>query len=111
MLNDYFALNVRDESARWFVYPDIPSHYVFKKSNVDGAIVSRWEKRQRRHDAFGQMYSLSPAQIELFHLRLLLLKVKGAKSFKDLRTVDGQVCETFTATCLALGFIEDDDES
>ena len=67
-------------------------------------------KRKRRHDAFGRMYSVSPAQTELFHLRLLVLKVKGATSFEVLRTVDGQVCESIIATCLALGSIEDDDE-
>ncbi|XP_043266624.1 uncharacterized protein [Venturia canescens] len=93
MLNDYFALNFRDEFARQFIYPDIPSYYVFKRSKVDGQTVCRWEKQQRRHDAFGRMYS-----------------VKGAKSFDDLRTINGQVCETFIATCLALGLIEDDDE-
>ena len=110
MLMDYFELNVRDETATQFAYPDIPSHYVYKKVNVDGRTVIRWEKRLRGHHAIGRMYSVSPAQTELFHLRLLLLKVKGAKSFKDLRTVDGRVCESFIATCLALGLIEDDDE-
>ena len=29
---------------------------------------------------------------------------------EDLRTVDGQVCESFIATCLALDLIEDDDK-
>ena len=110
MLIDYFALNVRDEFARQYAYPDIPSHYVFKTAKVDKRTVSKWKKRQRGHHAIGRMYSVSPAQTELFHLRLLLLKVKGAKSFEDLRTVDGQVCESFIATCLALGLIEDDDE-
>ena len=109
-LVDYFALYVRDEPARWDVYPDIPSGYVSTTSKVDGKTISKWEKRQRGHRPIGRMYSVSPAQTELFHLRLLLLKVKGTKSLVDLRTVDGQVCESFIATCLALGLIEDDDE-
>ena len=83
---------------------------MFKTAKVDGRTVSKWEKRQRGHHAIGRMYSVSPAQPELFRLRLLLLKVKGAKSFEDLRKVDGQVCESFIATCLALGLIEYDDE-
>ncbi|XP_032690659.1 uncharacterized protein LOC116853632 [Odontomachus brunneus] len=57
-----------------------------------------------------RMYSVSPTQLELFHLRLLLLTVKGATSFEDLRTVNGEIYPTFTATCLALGLIEDDEE-
>lgn len=35
MLNDYFALNVRDESARRFIYPDIPTHYVYRHGKND----------------------------------------------------------------------------
>ena len=85
---DYCTLNVRDESARWYVYPDVPSHYVFKTSKVDGITIAKWEKRQRGHYAIGRMYSVSPAQTELFNLFLLLLKVKETKSFEDLRTVD-----------------------
>jgi len=56
------------------------------------------------------MYSVSPTQTELFHLRLLLLTLKGVTSFNDLRTVNGKVYQSFSAACLALGLIEDDDE-
>jgi len=50
-------------------------------------------------------------QIELFHLRLLLLSVKGATSFNDLKIVNGEIYQSFSAACLALGLIEDDDET
>ncbi|XP_074097646.1 uncharacterized protein LOC141526511 [Cotesia typhae] len=56
------------------------------------------------------MYSISPAQVELFHLRLLLLYIKGARSFEELRTVNGTLYDTFTSACLAAGLIEDDQE-
>ena len=55
------------------------------------------------------MYSISPTQTELFHLRLLLLHVRGATSYEDMRTVDGVLHDSFAAACLALGLIEDDD--
>ena len=110
MLIDYFALNVRDESARQYAYPDIPSHYVFKPTKVDGSNVDKWETRQREHHAIGRMYSVSAAQTELFYLRLLLLKVKETKSFEDLRTVNGQMYESFMTTCLALVLIKDADK-
>ncbi|XP_071582532.1 uncharacterized protein, partial [Temnothorax nylanderi] len=35
---------------------------------------------------------------------------RGATSFQKLRTVNNEVHETFTAACLALGLIEDDEE-
>ena len=108
MLMDYFALNERDPEARQYLYPDIPNHYTFKKA--PGSNKMQWEKRQQNFDVIGRMYSVSPTQIELFHLRVLLLHVKGAKNFIDLRTVDGVIYSTFVATCLALGLIEDDEE-
>ena len=52
------------------------------------------------------MYSVSPAQVELFYLRLLLLSVKGATSFENLKIVNGTIHDNFVSTCLALGLIE-----
>ena len=56
------------------------------------------------------MYSVSPSQVELFCLRLLLLHCKGATSFDDLKNVNGVQCRTFLEVCLALGLIEDDEK-
>ncbi|XP_011859489.1 PREDICTED: ATP-dependent DNA helicase RRM3-like [Vollenhovia emeryi] len=110
MLLDYFELNARDEEAKQYLYSDIPFHYVFKKVTINGKIINRWEKRQRYFNRIGRMYSVSPSQIELFHLRVLLLHVKGATNFQKLRTVNNEIHPTFVAACLALGLIEDDDE-
>jgi len=111
MLLDYFELNARDEKAKQYLYSDIPSHYVFKKVTINSKTINRWEKRQRHFNFIGRMYSVSPfhCQIELFHLRIFLLHVKGATSFKELRTVNNEIYQTFTAAC-SLGLIEDDEE-
>jgi len=110
MLLDYFELNARDEEAKQYLYSEIPSHYVFKKITINGRTINRWEKRQRYFNCIGRMYSVSPSQIELFNLRILLLHVRGAKSFQELRTVNNEVHHTFTAACLALRLIEDNEE-
>ncbi|XP_011858756.1 PREDICTED: uncharacterized protein LOC105556283 [Vollenhovia emeryi] len=110
MLMDYFDLNKRDIDACQYVYTDIPLYYVFKKVTLDGKQVNRWEKRQCRFNCIGRMYSVSPTEIELFHLRILLLNVKGAISYNELKTVNGELHHTFTSACLALGLIEDDNE-
>jgi len=110
MLIDYFALNSRDEEAKQYLYIEIPRYYTFKKEKINGKNVSCWVKRKSHFNCVGRMYSVSPTQTELFHLRLLLLTVKGATSFNDLRTVNGQFYQSFSETCLALGLIEDDDE-
>lgn len=110
MLINYFELNARDNEARQYLNTDIPSYYVFKKVTINGKIINQWEKQQRYFNCIGRMNSANPSQIELFHLRILLLHIKGATSYKELRTVNNEVHPTFTAICLALGFIEDDEK-
>ncbi|GBM32835.1 hypothetical protein AVEN_216539-1 [Araneus ventricosus] len=45
-----------------------------------------------------------------YYLRLLLHKIKGPTSFKDLRTVNGIEYETYREACLALGLLENDNQ-
>ena len=45
----------------------------------------------------------SPRNMELFHLRLLLLNRPGMRGWQDLLTVNGTQFETFREACEALG--------
>lgn len=108
MLLEFFKLNLRDENARQYYYQDIPKHYTYKKNKEDGTY--SWEKRQKHFNTIGRMHFINPSQIELFHERLLLLHVKGPTSFDYLKTVDNILYPSFTAACLSLGLIEDDEE-
>jgi len=47
---------------------------------------------------------------ERYYLRLLLTVVRGARSFEDLRTVDGIQHRFFKHACIALRLLEDDGE-
>ncbi|XP_034934873.1 uncharacterized protein [Chelonus insularis] len=110
MLTDYFKLNSTDELAKQYIYPEIPQHYVFKKKKIDGRNITSWEKRKLHFNTIGRMYSVSPTQTELFHLRLLLLSVKGATSYENLRTFNNILYSSYFETCIARGLIEHDDE-
>ncbi|XP_058810633.1 uncharacterized protein LOC131675610 [Phymastichus coffea] len=110
MLLDYFKLNSENEIARQYFYAEIPKHFTHKKQKNENICLDKWSTRKKHFNVIGRMYSVSPTQIELFHLILLLLHVKGAVSFESLRTVDNVAHPTFTAACLALGLIENDDE-
>lgn len=104
MLIDHFALNLRDEEARNYLYIEILCYYTFKKEKVNGQNISRQVKCGNHYNCVGRMYSVSPNQIELFYLQLLLFvlcNVKKATSFEYLRTVNGQCNQIFSATCLA----------
>ncbi len=41
---------------------------------------------------------------------MLLLYVRGATSYEDIRTVKGELCETVHAACLSRGLLADDKE-
>ena len=92
------------------MYCNIPEHYTFKKIKIAGKDIHRWEKRKSQFNVIGRMHGVNSTQIELFHLRLLLLRVKGAANYNDLKTVNGIQNETISDACLALGIIENDEE-
>ena len=56
----------------------------------------------------GRMYQIHPTQLQLYSLRLLLNKVKGATGFEELRSIDGKPCETFHAAAIARNLVKDD---
>ena len=104
-LTDYFLLNDRDPYARQFLYTEIPKHYVWK----DGS--KRWVKRRGGGQRLiTRMYGVSPKNRERFFLRTLLLHVKAATSFGDLKVVDSVRYDTFEEACRERGLLSDDSE-
>ena len=70
----------------------------------------RWERRDKpcQKPCLGRIHTVSPKNIELYHLRLLLLHVRGATSFKDLYEFDNTVYSSFKDACKARGLLIDD---
>ena len=56
------------------------------------------------------MIYVGPTAGERFYLRTLLMIVRGPTSFEDLKSVDGESCESFHDACLRRGLLEDDRE-
>lgn len=103
MLTAYFKLNATDTNATNLLYTDIPFHYVYDKKK------KLWHARSRRFEkTIGRMYIVNNNNVELYSLRLLLLTVKGAQSFKDLRTVNDTLYDTFREAANSLGLLQDD---
>ena len=69
----------------------------------------RIRKNYQTFKSLGRMYPVSPKETEKYHLRYLLLNV-CAKSFKDLKTVNGIEYNTFGEACLHRGLTKNDDE-
>ncbi|XP_065640451.1 uncharacterized protein LOC136073037 [Hydra vulgaris] len=103
-LTAWFKLNAEINEARQYSYVEIPYHFVFDGKNC------KWKVRQRGSDkVIVRMYKVNLTS-EVFFLRLLLLHVKGAMSFEDLRTIHGTVFNTFREACYRLGLLQDDIE-
>jgi hypothetical protein len=104
-LTAWFQLNIEDEKARQFYYMEIPEHYVWYITQ------RRWRPRQQGGATMiGRMYMVNVLDRERFYLRLLLLHVKGAMGFDDLRRVGDTVYRTFQEAARARSLLLNDDE-
>ncbi|XP_065643128.1 uncharacterized protein LOC136075071 [Hydra vulgaris] len=101
-LTAWFKLNTENERAHCYSYVDIPYHVILDDKHC------KWKVRQRGGNrVIVRMYKVNPTG-ELFFLRQLLLKLKGALSWEDVRTVNGIVLETFREACVLKGLLQDD---
>lgn len=56
----------------------------------------------------GRLVYATPSEGERYYLRLLLINVRGPKSFEDLLTVNDHKCATFKESALKWGLLEHD---
>ena len=109
MLTAWFKLNQLDQNANQYLYAEISNSYVFNK------LKKEWTVR-KKGDVISRLYNIHPKNRELFHLRILLMHIRGATSFEDLRTVvdlksnKAVVWNTFTQTAIALNLIDNDQQ-
>ena len=104
---DWFELNERDAEARQYLYTEIPKHYTYKPSSKRR---TKCVSLSAKANVISRMYSVSPRDRERFYLRMLLLHVRGARSFTDMRTYNGVRYDTFESVCKERGLLSDDRE-
>ncbi|XP_021755611.1 uncharacterized protein LOC110720849 isoform X4 [Chenopodium quinoa] len=102
-LTEFFRMNAANDNGLGYLYGEFPEHYKWDAS------AKTWSNRQNKNSMVGRLAFVAPSEGERFYLRLLLLNVRSPKSFTDLRTVQGYVCETFKEACLKAGILEEDD--
>ena len=102
-LTAFFRLCNTDDNARSLLYSEVPTNYRWVRK--------QWQRRQRDPgEHIGRMIYASPRNPECFSLRLLLTRVRGPRSFEELRTYEGQVYPTFQAAARARGLLQTDEE-
>nr|XP_060632277.1 uncharacterized protein LOC132775579 [Anolis sagrei ordinatus] len=111
-LTAFVQLCEQDLFARTLLYPEVPKYYTWNASRKvfskrkQGVSVSGQDAVAT--EALGRVYTVHPNNAERFFLRILLHTVRGPTSFTFLKTVNGEVCNTFREACQKLGLLEDD---
>jgi ATP-dependent DNA helicase PIF1 len=100
MLTKYFVANQKYEWARGILYKDFPERFTWQPAKY-------WKIREKCHQV-GRIVSAHPVEGERYFLRVLLNHVPGSKSFEDLKTVDGVLCDSFREAAERKGLIEAD---
>ncbi|KAI9123500.1 hypothetical protein K1719_004800 [Acacia pycnantha] len=95
--------NKTDEFVRTLTYIEFPKHYVYQRN------YRAW-KRRKKGSSVGRITHVSPSSRELYYLRVLLTKVRGPRTFDEIKTVDGFIHNTFKDACFAKGLLDDDQE-
>ncbi|XP_053945028.1 uncharacterized protein LOC128854731 [Anastrepha ludens] len=97
-LTAFFQLCETDEFARTLLYSEVPHYFTWNAST------KKFQRRKQgtsvdgypgifRTDALGRIYTVSPANIDCFYLRLF---------------INGQMCATYREACQQLHLLEDD---
>ncbi|XP_022032408.1 uncharacterized protein LOC110933497 [Helianthus annuus] len=90
MFTEWMNCNKVDEFARTLRYVQFPGYYVWNAKN------RKWNRRKHPYGSIGRVHYVH------HHL--------GPASFEDIKTVDGQVFQTFKDVCFARGLLDDDKE-
>ncbi|XP_074305818.1 uncharacterized protein LOC141641040 [Silene latifolia] len=97
----WMEYNNLKSDGRDLTYCEFPTKFVWKKKE------RAWKPREKGF-TLGRMYHMSPNDGERYYLRNLLNFVKGPKSYKDIRTINGVPHTDFKEACYALGLFGDD---
>ncbi|XP_019153834.1 PREDICTED: uncharacterized protein LOC109150379 [Ipomoea nil] len=104
MFNAWFLANQNFKEASLLTYIEMPTKFVWKKD------IREWHPRKTNRTSIGRIFYVPPASGEIYYLRCLLNIVRGPKSFKDIRTINGVEYLTFRDACYAHGLLDDDKE-
>lgn len=102
-LEAWFEANKMIPEAREHTFQEFPRGFTWHGK------LCKWKKRQRGI-VIGRLTEVHASQGDVFYLRMLLTRNRGATSFSDLRTVDGQLYGSYKETCEVLGLLKDDSQ-
>ncbi|KAK9677012.1 hypothetical protein RND81_11G116000 [Saponaria officinalis] len=101
-LTEFFRINAMT-NGRKSLYGDFTETYRWDKK------LKTWLERKNKLIVIGRLAFVATSEGERYYLRLLLLNVRGPKSFEDQLNVEGYTCATFHEAALKRRLQKEDD--
>ncbi|XP_074346710.1 uncharacterized protein LOC141685515 [Apium graveolens] len=102
-LESWFDANKTYAEAPNLTYSEFPSKFTWHPQP------GIWKQR-KKGDVIGRLVEVHSSSGELLYLCMLLLRIKGAVCFDDLKTVNDHVYNSFHEACAALGILQNDQQ-
>ncbi|CAN7057256.1 unnamed protein product, partial [Brassica rapa subsp. trilocularis] len=103
MFTEWMVLCRTSAFARTLTYVQIPEFFTWNNS-------SKVRSERKRGTSIGRVVTVHPASGDRYYLRILINKVKGPRSYTELRTFNGVTYPDFKSTCCARGLLANDAE-
>lgn len=103
MFTAWLQANQDFEAARELTYGQFVTKFVYNRKD-------RIWKPRKRGFTIGRLIWVPPTTGELFYLRLMLIVVKGPRTYEEIRKVGDVQFHCFRDACFAMGFLNDDKE-
>ncbi|XP_013713624.2 uncharacterized protein LOC106417353 [Brassica napus] len=103
MFTEWMVLCRRSEFARTLTYVQIPEYFLWNNTT------KVWSER-KRGKAIGRIVAVHPSSGDRYYLRILINKIKGPRSYDELKTFNDVKYPNFKSVCHARGYLDNDVE-
>ncbi|CDY26049.1 BnaC06g05750D [Brassica napus] len=103
MFTEWMVLCRRSEFARTLTYVQIPEHFAWNNNT------KVWSERKRGR-AIGRIVAVHPSAGDRYNLRILINKIKGRRSYDELKTYNDVKYPDFKSVCYTRGYLDNDAE-
>ncbi|XP_013657903.1 ATP-dependent DNA helicase pif1-like [Brassica napus] len=93
----------RSEFARTLTYVQIPEYFVWNNTT------KVWSER-KKGKTIGRIVAIHPSAGDRYYLRILINKIKGPRSYDELKTFNDVKYLDFKSVCHARGYLDNDVE-
>uniref|UniRef100_A0A0D3E8D8 ATP-dependent DNA helicase n=1 Tax=Brassica oleracea var. oleracea TaxID=109376 RepID=A0A0D3E8D8_BRAOL len=103
VFTEWMVLCRRSAFARTLTYVQIPEYFLWNNST------KVWTER-KKGKTIGRIVAVHPSASERYYLRILINKIKGPRSYDELKTFNDVKYPDFKSVCHARGYLDNDVE-